>query len=73
MPRADEVICTSDEDFVKRVAEITEGRGAYGAVDSVGGSMTKQLVASVRKGGTGERPMLTLPGDLQLLCAFWRR
>jgi trans-2-enoyl-CoA reductase len=32
---ADEVICSSEEDIVARVKEITGGRGAYAALDAV--------------------------------------
>jgi NADPH:quinone reductase-like Zn-dependent oxidoreductase len=49
---ADEVICTADEDVKERVMQITEGRGAYGATDAVGGKITTQIIASLRKGGT---------------------
>eukprot|EP00270_Netrium_digitus_P017908 TRINITY_DN670_c0_g1_i5.p1 TRINITY_DN670_c0_g1~~TRINITY_DN670_c0_g1_i5.p1 ORF type:complete len:403 (+),score=115.45 TRINITY_DN670_c0_g1_i5:194-1402(+) len=49
---ADEVINSSDEDVVAKVKEITGGKLAYGAVDSVAGSLTKSVAASVRSGGT---------------------
>ena len=58
--RADEVICTSDEDVEARVKEITEGRGAWGALDSLGGDMTVKLLHSIRKGGSGAL-LLQLP------------
>jgi NADPH:quinone reductase-like Zn-dependent oxidoreductase len=48
---ADEIISTSDEDVATRVKEITGGKLAYGALDAVGGELTKQVVASVRDGG----------------------
>ncbi|KAG0589971.1 hypothetical protein KC19_1G060500 [Ceratodon purpureus] len=40
---ADEVINSSTEDVVKRVKQITNGAGAYAAVDAVGGILTKVL------------------------------
>ena len=49
---ADEVICSSEEDIVARVKEITGGRGAYAALDAVSGAMTESFVASVRDGGS---------------------
>ena len=52
MPRADEVIATSDESLVVRVKEITNGKLAYAAVDPIGGEFTKDVVAAVRPGGT---------------------
>jgi NADPH:quinone reductase-like Zn-dependent oxidoreductase len=49
---ADEVICTNEEeDVATRVKEITGGKLAYGAIDPVAGTLTKQVVASVRDGG----------------------
>lgn len=51
--RADEVICTADESIGERVMQITEGSGAYGATDAVGGDTFSQVVTSLRKGGTG--------------------
>ena len=48
---ADEVICSTDEDVVARAKEITGGRGAWGALDAVGGAMTGTLAASVRDDG----------------------
>jgi NADPH:quinone reductase-like Zn-dependent oxidoreductase len=49
---ADEVICTNEEeDVATRVKEITRGKLAYGAIDPVAGTLTKQVVASVRDGG----------------------
>lgn len=49
---ADEVISTSDEDVVERVKEITGGKLAYGAVESVAGELTGKVISSVRSGGT---------------------
>lgn len=49
---ADEVINYTTEDTVKRVAEITRGHFAYGAIDSAGGEVTKILTQTVRKSGT---------------------
>ncbi|KAL3685077.1 hypothetical protein R1sor_003099 [Riccia sorocarpa] len=48
---ADEVICYTSEDVVKRVKDITGNKLAYGALDAVGGDLTKKVTASVRRGG----------------------
>lgn len=48
---ADEVICSTEEDVVARVQEITGGKGAWGALDAVCGTMTGTLVSCVRAGG----------------------
>ncbi|KAL3685076.1 hypothetical protein R1sor_003098 [Riccia sorocarpa] len=48
---ADEVICHTTEDTVSRVREITGNKLAYGALDAVGGDLTKEVTASVRRGG----------------------
>ncbi|KAH8952098.1 hypothetical protein BDL97_09G067100 [Sphagnum fallax] len=48
---ADEVISTDNEDVPTRVKEITGGKLAYGALDAVAGTLTKQVTASVRDGG----------------------
>lgn len=48
---ADEVICSSDEDVVARVKAMTGRKLAWGALDAVGGEMTKKVGASVRWGG----------------------
>ena len=50
--RADEVICSSDENVVARVKEITGRKMAYAAVDCVAGEMTDTVAASTREGGT---------------------
>lgn len=49
---AAEVIATDKEDLVERVKEITGGKGAFAAIDAVGGQMTKQLSLALRDGGT---------------------
>ncbi|KAH7415985.1 hypothetical protein KP509_14G069800 [Ceratopteris richardii] len=49
---ADEVININEGDVVAKVREITGGRMAYGAIDCVGGELTKVVVESVRDGGT---------------------
>lgn len=49
---ADEVICSSDEDIVKRVMAITDGKGVPYAIDAVGGDVTGKVVRSLRAGGT---------------------
>lgn len=48
---ADEVVCSTDEDVVARVRAITGKKLAWGALDAVGGEMTKKVGASVRWGG----------------------
>jgi hypothetical protein len=40
--RADEVINSQTEDVVARVKEITDGKGAYSALDPVAGETTSQ-------------------------------
>ncbi|KAG7666616.1 hypothetical protein Ndes2526B_g04912 [Nannochloris sp. 'desiccata'] len=49
---ADEVIVSTEEDISLRVNEITGGKGAYGAVECVGGDLFASITASVRAGGT---------------------
>jgi NADPH:quinone reductase-like Zn-dependent oxidoreductase len=49
---ADHIICSSDEDVTEAVHNITDGKGAYGAVDAVAGDMTGTLLSSVRNGGS---------------------
>jgi NADPH:quinone reductase-like Zn-dependent oxidoreductase len=49
---ADEVIVSTVEDIPVRVNEITGGKGAYGAVECVGGDIFASITASVRAGGT---------------------
>lgn len=49
---ADEVIVSSEENIAERVAEITGGQGAYGAIEAVGGDVLEQVIGAVRKGGT---------------------
>ncbi|EFJ16159.1 hypothetical protein SELMODRAFT_268645 [Selaginella moellendorffii] len=49
---ADEVICSTTEDVVARVKEITDKKLVHGALDCVGGELTKSVAASVRRGGT---------------------
>eukprot|EP00249_Psilotum_nudum_P018133 c26653_g1_i1 orf=330-1331(+) len=48
---ADEVICSTTEDVIARVKEITEKKLAYGSLDCVGGALTKTVVSSTRRGG----------------------
>jgi trans-2-enoyl-CoA reductase len=48
---ANEVICSAEEDVAARVKEITGGKGAWGALDSVAGTMTQTLASCVRDGG----------------------
>ena len=49
---ADEVICTETEDVAARVKDITSGKGAWGAVDAVAGTLTQHISAAVRDGGS---------------------
>ncbi|EFJ08916.1 hypothetical protein SELMODRAFT_428449 [Selaginella moellendorffii] len=49
---ADEVICSTTEDVVARVKEITSNKLVYGALDCVGGGMTKIVTGCVRRKGT---------------------
>lgn len=48
----EQVICSTDEDVLARVKEITNGGLAWGAIDSVAGEMTKNLGRCVRDNGT---------------------
>ena len=48
---ADEVICSTDEDVVARVKEVTAGKGAWGGLDAVAGTMTQTLASCMRDGG----------------------
>ena len=38
--RADEVVVVTEEDLPKRVAEITQGRGAYAVINPIGGEVS---------------------------------
>ncbi|KAL4459109.1 hypothetical protein ABPG75_013974 [Micractinium tetrahymenae] len=49
---ADEVVVTTEEDLVERVKEITGGKGAYAALECVGGDITEKVVQATRNGGT---------------------
>ena len=49
---ADYVINTSEEDVVARIKEITNGKGAYCAIDAVAGELTSKIIQSVRDFGT---------------------
>lgn len=50
---ADEVVVSADgEGLVERVQEITGGRGAYAAIECVGGELFAKVAAAVRSGGT---------------------
>jgi NADPH:quinone reductase-like Zn-dependent oxidoreductase len=49
---ADEVLCTEDgTDIVEEIKRITNGRLAYGAIDSVGGELGIKISQSVRDDG----------------------
>ena len=41
--RADEVVVITKEDLPKRVAEITQGRGAYAVINPIGGEVNAPL------------------------------
>lgn len=45
------VINSETDDILKRVKEITGGKGAYGAIDAIGGAQSQKIVASLRKNG----------------------
>mmetsp|Transcript_35445 Transcript_35445/g.78638 ORF Transcript_35445/g.78638 Transcript_35445/m.78638 type:complete len:331 (-) Transcript_35445:737-1729(-) len=49
---ADAVISTDTEDIVERVQQITGGKGAYAAIDAIGGPQTSKVVGALRKWGT---------------------
>jgi NADPH:quinone reductase-like Zn-dependent oxidoreductase len=49
---ADHVINQKEEDVVQRVMEITDGKGAYAALDPVAGDFTSTLLKAVRQWGT---------------------
>jgi trans-2-enoyl-CoA reductase len=49
---ADEVLCTETDDIAARVQAITGGKGAWGAVDAVGGALTQRITGGLRNGGT---------------------
>ncbi len=49
------VVVASDADYpalVYRAQAVTGGRGAYAALDCLGGDQTQQVAAAVRQGGT---------------------
>ena len=48
---ADEVLCSETDDIAARVKEITGGKGAWGAVDAVGGALTARMTGALRNGG----------------------
>ncbi|KAG6541210.1 hypothetical protein Mapa_017371 [Marchantia paleacea] len=48
---ADVVINSSKEDVVAKVLELTNGKGAYGALDAVAGELTKTIASAVRDEG----------------------
>ena len=50
--RADHVIATDKQDIAEEVAKITDGKGAYGAMDAIGGTTTNELLKSIRRWGT---------------------
>lgn len=49
---ADAVFATADGDVVARIKQVTDGRGASGALDAVGGEMGGQALRGLRPGGT---------------------
>ncbi|PSC74291.1 NAD(P)-binding [Micractinium conductrix] len=48
---ADEVINSSEEDVVERVKQITGGKGAFAALECVGGEITGKLIEALQDGG----------------------
>ena len=52
--RANKVIVSdgAQHDIAEQVREVTGVKGAYAAVDCVGGKLTGKLLAGVREGGT---------------------
>uniref|UniRef100_A0A7S0RMK9 Enoyl reductase (ER) domain-containing protein n=1 Tax=Chlamydomonas leiostraca TaxID=1034604 RepID=A0A7S0RMK9_9CHLO len=48
---ATEVVCSADEDVVKRIGEITGGQGAWAALDCMAGDTTNKMCEAVRVGG----------------------
>ena len=50
--RADVVIATDAEQLGSVVSSATQGKGAFAAVDCVGGELTGKMLTSVREGGT---------------------
>ena len=66
---ADHVICEADEDVVARVKEITGGKGARYALDSVAGRSGGQMIQALANGGTAivlgaisNKPLVVDPG-----------
>ncbi|CAL5222399.1 g4758 [Coccomyxa viridis] len=47
----DVVIATDKEDMLEKVVELTDGQGAYAALDAVAGPGFQQVLASVQKSG----------------------
>ena len=50
--RADVVIATDAEHLGTVVCSVTQGKGAFAAVDCVGGELTGEMLSSVKEGGT---------------------
>jgi NADPH:quinone reductase-like Zn-dependent oxidoreductase len=46
------VIATDKDEVEAEVAKITGGKGAYGGIDAVGGTLSSTLLNSIREGGT---------------------
>ncbi|MCO5198106.1 MAG: zinc-dependent alcohol dehydrogenase family protein [Anaerolineae bacterium] len=49
---ADAVVCTEDTDVVKRIKELTDGKGVGGAIDAVGGKTGGLAVSCLAPGKT---------------------
>lgn len=49
---ADAAFATGDGDVVERIKQVTDGRGAAGALEAVGGEMGAQALRGLRAGGT---------------------
>ena len=69
---ADEVVVSTEEDIPARVAEITGGKGAYAAVECVGGELFASAASAVRNGGTILMYGATsgLSPTCEFICAF---
>ena len=48
---ANEVIVSTEEDVTERIKEITGGKGAWGALDCVGGELFQKVASGVRNDG----------------------
>jgi NADPH:quinone reductase-like Zn-dependent oxidoreductase len=65
---ADVVVDITNEDAVKVVLHVTNGRGAYAAIDAVGGTSTGLLASCVRDRGTATASLIRLSCCLIFEC-----